>query len=228
MVAAALVNLRLVPRSRPYARPVVRDGDVSLVRALRIPVAYSVVYFAVIVIYFTYAADVLGQGALPAGAVPVLYAAIGLCGMVGVATGTFAQRIGTARVAALCLATVSAALALLGLASDSLTATMISACIFGVGYMTGSAVLAVWTAELVPQRAGEAFTLCLVVGALSSVAALTRRSGDPCPGASGPARPDRRRVTARRGSADDPRVHSGNSVHSLKPGNSSPICVADE
>ncbi|MGB3351624.1 MAG: MFS transporter, partial [Mycobacterium sp.] len=53
----------------------------------------------------------------------------------------------------------------------SLAATAASACIFGVGYMTGSAVLAVWTAELLPDRAGAAFTGCLVVGAVSSVAA---------------------------------------------------------
>lgn len=37
--------------------------------------------------------------------------------------------------------------------------------------MSGSAVLAIWTAKLVPERAGEAFTACLVVGALSSVSA---------------------------------------------------------
>ncbi|WNB84802.1 hypothetical protein [Cellulomonas sp. ATA003] len=66
---------------------------------------------------------------------------------------------------------MGAALALLGLASSSLIAVVASACIFGVGYMTGSAVLAVWTAELVPGRAGAAFTACLVVGAVSSVAA---------------------------------------------------------
>ncbi|MCH8559261.1 MFS transporter [Nesterenkonia sp. DZ6] len=170
-VAAALVNLSLVPKTKPDSRPVARGGASSLVRALRVPGAYSVVYFAVIVIYFTYASDVLEHGTLPAAAVPALYAAIGFCGMVGVATGTFARRIGSVRVAALCLATVGVALALLGLASDSLIATAVSACIFGVGYMTGSAVLAVWTAELVPERAGAAFTACLVVGALSSVAA---------------------------------------------------------
>lgn len=170
-VAAALVNLSLVPKTRPDPHPPARNGAPSMVRALRVPGAYSVVYFAVIVIYFTYAADVLERGTLPAAAVPALYAAIGFCGMVGVATGTFAQRIGSARVAASCLATVGVALALLGLASDSLIATAVSACIFGVGYMTGSAVLAVWTAELVPERAGAAFTACLVVGALSSVAA---------------------------------------------------------
>ena len=48
-------------------------------------------------------------------------------------------------------------------------ATAISAAVFGVGYMTGSAVLAVWTAELLPEQAGTAFTACLVVGAVGSV-----------------------------------------------------------
>ncbi|MFI7581516.1 MFS transporter [Kocuria kalidii] len=170
-VAAAVVNLRLVPRTEPASRPDGQPGASSLARALRVPGAYSVVYFAVVVVYFTYAADVLDRGTLPAGAVPALYAAIGLTGMVGVAAGTFAQRVGSLRVAALCLGTVGVALALLGLAGDSLTATAASAGIFGVGYMTGSAVLAVWTAELVPGRAGAAFTACLVVGAFSSVAA---------------------------------------------------------
>lgn len=170
-VAAAIVNLRLVPRTRPAPRPHAQGGASSLAAALRVPGAYSVVYFAVVVIYFTYAADALDRGTLPAAAVPAFYAIIGLTGMAGVATGALAQRVGSVRVAALSLVTVAAALALLGLASDSLTATMASACIFGVGYMTGSAVLAVWTAELVPERAGAAFTTCLVVGALSSVAA---------------------------------------------------------
>lgn len=170
-VAAALVNLRLVPKTSPA--PVVnsRHRAPSMFAALRGPGAYSVAYFAAVVIYFTYAADVLGSSALPAGAVPALYAGIGLCGVVGVATGTFARRMGSARVAGLSLGAVGAALAMLGLASDSLAATAVSACIFGAGYMAGSAVLAIWTAELVPERAGEAFTACLVVGALSSVAA---------------------------------------------------------
>ena len=170
-VTAALVNLRLVPRTRPAPRPDGRRGTASLVRPLRVAGAYSVVYFAVIVIYFTYASDVLQRGDLPAAAVPALYVAVGVTGVVAVTTGAVAQRLGSSRVAALCLMTVAAALALLGLAGDSLAATAASACIFGLGYMTGSAVLAVWTAELVPDRAAAAFTACLVVGAVTSVAA---------------------------------------------------------
>ncbi|WP_043499356.1 MFS transporter [Georgenia sp. SUBG003] len=170
-VAAAAVNLRLVPRTEPTPRTDGGRGALPLARALRLPAAYSVVYFAVIVIYFTYAADVLDRGDLPASALPAFYTAVGLVGVVALATGAVAQRLGSARVAASCLVAVAAALALLTLASESLAATALSACIFGVGYMTGSAVLAVWTAELMPDSAGAAFTGCLFVGALTAIAA---------------------------------------------------------
>ena len=170
-VVAGVVNLVLVPRRGGDAREDERGGMSSLVTALRVPIGYSAVYFAVVVVYFTYAADVLDRGDLPAVAVPALYAGIGLCGMVAVATGAVANRLGSRRVAALCLATVGMALALLGFAGGSPVATAASACIFGVGYMVGSAVLAIWTAELVPDHARAAFTGCLVVGAVSSVVA---------------------------------------------------------
>lgn len=114
-VAAAALNLRLVPGTRPAPRPHGPSRASFLVTALRVPGAYSIVYFAVVVIYFTYAADALGSGTLPAAAVPALYAAIGLTGMVGVTTGALAQRMGSSRVAALSLVTVGAALAMLGL-----------------------------------------------------------------------------------------------------------------
>ena len=170
-VIAAVVNLRLVPRTDPGGRPPERRDFSSLARALPVPAGYSVVYFAVVVIYFTYAADVLGGTDLPAIAVPVIYVLIGASGLVALTTGAMAGRWGSTRVATMCLVIVALALVLLGLAGDSLAATVISACVFGVGYMTGSAVLAVWTAELVPDRAGAAFTGCLVVGAVSSVVA---------------------------------------------------------
>ncbi|BBX68765.1 MFS transporter [Mycolicibacterium psychrotolerans] len=170
-VIAAVVNLRLVPRTIPHARSDGQRGALWVARALPVPACYSVVYFGVIVVYFTYAADVLGSGSVPAAAVPALYAAVGISGLVAVATGAMAKRAGSMRLAGLCLVAVGVALALLGLAGDSLGATAVSACIFGVGYMTGSAVLAVWTAELVPARAGAAFTGCLIVGAVSSAVA---------------------------------------------------------
>ena len=61
-------------------------------------------------------------------------------------------------------------LVLLGIASSSLIAVLISALIFGVGYMAGSAVLAIWTAQLAPGRATASFTVALIVGAVTSIA----------------------------------------------------------
>lgn len=170
-VAAAILNVALVPRIDPPAPARGSGGVIALARVLAMPAGYSVVYFAVVIVYFTYASDVLSAAAFPAFSVPLLYALVGGSGLVALATGAMVTRIGSVGVAAACLGTVGLALVLLGLQGDSLTATLVSACVFGAGYMTGSAVLAVWTAELVPDRAGAAFTSCLVVGALSSVAA---------------------------------------------------------
>jgi predicted MFS family arabinose efflux permease len=168
-LTAAVINLRLVPRVGPLHGSGKQSSSLSILGVLRRPALYSTVYFAAIVVYFTYAADTLGRSTLQVDAVPLLYAVIGVCGVVAVATGAYAQRLGSHGVGALCLIAVGGALALLGLASDSLAATVVSACIFGIGYMTGSAVLALWTAELVPDRAGAAFTTCLVVGAVISI-----------------------------------------------------------
>jgi hypothetical protein len=61
-------------------------------------------------------------------------------------------------------------LVLLGIGSSSLVAVLISASVFGVGYMAGSAVLAIWTAQLAPGRATAGFTVALIVGAVTSIA----------------------------------------------------------
>ncbi|VDR33375.1 Multidrug resistance protein MdtL [Arthrobacter agilis] len=168
---AAIVNLHLVPAVAPEPQKDRPHPASSSAGVLRVPAAYSLVYFAVVIVYFTYAADILASRALPDAATPALYATIGCTGLVGASAGGLARRIGASRVAALCLVSIGVALALLVPAGESLLAAAASAAIFGVGYMTGSAVLAVWTAELMPERAGAAFTGCLVVGALSSVAA---------------------------------------------------------
>ncbi|MDX2376895.1 MFS transporter [Microbacterium sp. LRZ72] len=168
---AAVANVSLTPRTEPTSP---HEGGwrlAELARRLRAPGIYSLVYFAVTVIYFTYAADRIETGDLPAAAAPGLYAVVGLTGVVAVTTGALARRWGSSRVAATCLIAVAAALTLLALAADSVAATAVSAAVFGAAYMTGSAILAVWTAERVPDRAGAAFTGCLVVGAVGSVAA---------------------------------------------------------
>ena len=59
---------------------------------------------------------------------------------------------------------------MLGLGSSSLAVTLASALLFGAGFMVGSSLLAIWTAQVVPDRPGDSFTIALVVGAVTSIA----------------------------------------------------------
>lgn len=170
-VAAAVLNLRLAPGGVPSPRPLGWRDGAELAAVLRVPALYSLAYFAAIVVYFTYAAQIVDEGDLPAAAVPALYVVIGIAGLAGLAGGALARRWGSPVIGAVCLGVVAVALALLAVGNDSLIAMVASAALFGAAYMMGSAILAVWTAQLVPERASAAFTVCLVVGAVSSVAA---------------------------------------------------------
>lgn len=168
--AAAVINLRWVPRSGPRER---HDGDgqsVLPLRALIAPLTYTVAFFAATTIYFTYVSDAARAGGLGAAAGPTLFIGIGISGLLALLTGRAVSRVGPAAVAAGCAACLTAALGVLGLGSSSLVAVVVSALVFGVGYMAGSAVLAIWTAQVAPHRATSSFTVALVVGAVVSIA----------------------------------------------------------
>jgi hypothetical protein len=82
-----------------------------------------------------------------------------------------ARAVGSPAVGAGSVLVVSGALLLLGLGHTSLPLTLVSALLLGMGYMVGSSLLAIWTAQVVPDRPGDGFTLALVVGAITSIAA---------------------------------------------------------
>jgi predicted MFS family arabinose efflux permease len=168
---AAMLNLRWVPKLRPGSfetdllsrRPLMR-------RALARPLVYAVAYFATCTVYFTYASDAARSGGLAAAAGPVLYIVLGLTGLVALWAGRMVIRFGVSRVAACSVVAAGVALALLGADSGSIPIVLVSSAIFGIGYMTGSAVLSIWTAEAVADRPSAGFTAALVVGAASSIA----------------------------------------------------------
>ena len=162
---AAVLNLRWTPQVAPVPRGV---SGVSW-RPLLLPAAYAVGYFVTTTLFFTYAAQALRQGGLPSAAGQTLYAAIGVLGLVGLMTGRWCERIGPRRVAASCLGLVAVALAVLGLAGDIWAAALVAAVVFAPGYMSGAAVIAVWTSALAPEGSTEAMTGVIVVGALAAV-----------------------------------------------------------
>lgn len=168
---AAVVNLREVPR---LDAP---DGDADARRespwrrAMVPPIVYAVLYFAAVTIYFTYASEAARSGGLAASAAPLLFALSGVGGLLGLRTGRMTRAFGTPAVGVGSVVVVSCALVVLGLGRTSLSLTLLSALLLGVGFMVGSSLLAIWTAQVVPDRPGDGFTVTLVVGAVTSIAA---------------------------------------------------------
>jgi hypothetical protein len=134
------------------------------------PLAYAVLYFAAITVYFTYASESARGGGLAASAAPLMFGLIGVGGLVGLGTGRMSRAVGSTGVAVGSLCLVSFSLVLLGLGGTSLPVTLLSAVLLGAGYMVGSSLLAIWTTQVVPDRPGDGFTVALVVGAVTSIA----------------------------------------------------------
>jgi len=168
---AVLVNLRAVPRLNAGGRDTDSSRRSPWRRAMVPPLVYAVLFFAAITVYFTYASEAARSGGLAASAVPLLFALIGVGGLVALRTGPMTRAVGTPAVGVGSVCVVSCALILLGLGRTSLPLTLLSALLLGMGYMVGSSLLAIWTAEVSPDRPGDAFTMALVVGAVTSIAA---------------------------------------------------------
>ncbi len=170
-VAAGVLNLRTVPRLPPRRSEAGSAPESPLRRGMAAPLAYAVFYFTAITIYFTYASDAARSGGLAASAAALMFAVIGLGGLGGLTTGRLARSFGTPVVGCGSVGVVSSALVLLAFGRESLPLVLLSALLFGVGFMVGSAVLAIWTAQVVEDRPGDGFTVALVVGAVASIAA---------------------------------------------------------
>ena len=167
---AATLNLRLVPALSPPER---QEGGQRLhlgrlLGRLLVPLLYTVTYFVAITVYFTYASDAAEEAGLADWAPALVFALIGLGGLVAFWTGRMTAALGPAGVGAASLGVVGLALGGLGLASGA-PLVLGSAVVLGAGFMVGSSVLAIWTAHVEPERPGTAFTVALVVGAVTSI-----------------------------------------------------------
>ncbi|MGN6575801.1 MAG: MFS transporter [Nocardioides sp.] len=167
---AALVNLRAVPPVSAPTREEHGSRGSPWNRAMLAPLVHAVLYFAAITVYFTYASDAVRDGGLAGWAVPLLFAVVGAGGLVGLRTGWLSRAVGSPAVGVGSVWMVGGALVLLGLGRASLPLALLSALLLGAGFMVGSSLLAIWTAQVVPDRPGESFTVALVVGAVVSIA----------------------------------------------------------
>lgn len=163
---AATLNLRLVPALPPPDRE--GAGAPLHLGRLLVPLVYTVAYFVAITVYFTYASDAAEEAGLADWAPALVFALIGLGGLVAFWTGRMTAILTPGGVGAASLGVVGVALCGLGLASGA-PLVLGSAVVLGAGFMVGSSVLAIWTAHVEPQRPGTAFTFALVVGAVTSI-----------------------------------------------------------
>lgn len=92
---AVVLNLRTVPRVDAGRRDRNTSRRPPWCRAMVPPLAYVVLYFVAITIYFTYASEAVRGGGLAASTVPLLFVLIGVGGLVGLRTGRMARRVGT-------------------------------------------------------------------------------------------------------------------------------------
>ena len=178
-LAAAAYNVWLLP-SGPHGSggrgAMRRLGWNWLVRAGSAPLFVVALSFGVVnAIYWSFAVDLLSRSGEFYGlshqvAGPVFYAVLGVVGFAGLFTGDAVARFGLRRVLVAIQASLGISVGLLGLAPASLLAVGVSAVLFGIGVMTMSALLSVWSSAVFPEQPSTGFSATLFLFAVGNVA----------------------------------------------------------
>ncbi len=145
-----------------------------LVRAGSAPLFVVALSFGVVnAIYLSFAVDLLTRSGefyeLSRAAGPVFYAVLGVVGFAGLFTGDAVARFGLRRVLVAIQASLGISVGLLGLAPASLLAVGVSAVLFGIGVMTMSALLSVWSSAVFPEQPSTGFSATFFLFAVGNV-----------------------------------------------------------
>ncbi|MDO8145670.1 MULTISPECIES: MFS transporter [unclassified Isoptericola] len=184
-LGSMLWNARLLP-TQPYRRTATRrraggpgwrwfvNGDSWPLLAVALLFGVSSAF------YWTYAADLALDRGLPESTRSVLWACVGVVGVVGLVTGDLVRRFGLRRILLLALALLAGAIGLLGLFPGTWSGVVASGALYGPGFMMMSALLAVWSGHVFPERPSAGFSatlLALAVGSIIGPAALGLLAG---------------------------------------------------
>ncbi len=113
--------------------------------------------------YFAYAPDTAQDAGLASWTGPAMWAALGLAGAgVGSFGGEMADRYGLRRPLASMLVLLGGSALMLLVAPGSLVAALGSAALFGVGFTTGFALVAMWNQQVFHDHPTSGFTLTIV------------------------------------------------------------------
>ncbi len=122
-------------------------------------------------VYWSFAVDLLSRsGGSFSTSGPVLYAVLGVAGFAGLFTGDAVARFGLRRVLVAIQVFLGVSVGLLGLAPASLPATGVSAVLFGIGVMTMSALLSIWSSAVFFEQPSTGFSAALFLFAIGNVA----------------------------------------------------------
>lgn len=188
-LASTVWNARLLPgkayhgyAGSPESGPGEGNGDRSgaqrtwlawqwLLGARPLPLFYAAFAYGLAgAFYWTYAADLALQSGLPSAARSILWTAVGLAGIAGLATGDFVGRFGLRPVLAVTLLVLAAATVVLGAAPGSWATVVLSGVLYGPGFMTMAALLSLWSSSVFTDRPSTGFSATLLLLALGSIA----------------------------------------------------------
>ncbi len=149
--------------ARDLGRP--RPGwffNARSVRVLLVALGVSVTSGA----YFAYAPDTAQQAGLPTWIGPAMWAVVGICGAaVGVFGGGIANRYGLRGPLAVMFVLLGGSTLVLLVAPGSVVPPLGSAALFGVGFTSGFALVAMWSQQVFHDRPTTGFTLVIVFAA---------------------------------------------------------------
>lgn len=118
--------------------------------------------------YFAYAPDTAQDAGLAAWSGPAMWATLGVAGAaVGLFGGRLVERFGLRAPLAVMLLLLGGSSLVLLTSPGSLPAALASAALFGVGFTTGFALLAIWSQQVFHERPTTGFTatiVCVAIG----------------------------------------------------------------
>lgn len=121
-------------------------------------------------VYWTYAVDLVSSaGGFPNSAGPLLWTAVGVAGIAGVATGDLVTWLGLRRSLVATLAALGVAIAVVGAAPMSWLAVGVSAALFGASFMAISALLVTWNSVVFPGQPATGFSATQVFLAAGTI-----------------------------------------------------------
>ncbi|NDK32508.1 MFS transporter [Nesterenkonia haasae] len=181
-LASAAWNARLLPGKKkwqpaPAESTSGRQGAVAAAPKWRWTLAKEAhpLYYVAFVFgvgsafYWTYAADLALDEGLPEHVGPVLWTLVGISGITGVVTGDLVRRLGLGYVLIGALTLLAVASALLGFGPGSWVTVCASASLYGPSFMMMSALLAIWSSHVFPERPTAGFSAALFLLALGSI-----------------------------------------------------------